>query len=289
MRQATKRPSVLHSRFSGVRRAGTYDRRVRPFGAIGGLLVAALGLARTRLVEPTLPAAHEAPDLASASAQAQAIEEAVPVPDPPDPPPVGPGAPPSPASRYVSLSGEECLAELDGRHVEYVRVDRPDVETPLRLVGPLSGVRFRTMVPKTERARSLYEIFDCRLVLALDDFARIVRDHGIVDVMYYSAFRPLVPGVVKRGHESALAIDIAFLGRDDGSAYSVRRDFTPITGEHPCAPVIRAKGPREMRAVVCEAVAQRIFHVALTPDYDAAHRDHFHLEIIAGEVRSFAR
>src|SRR5262249_9210028 len=158
--------------------------------------------------------------------------------------------------------------------------DRPGVDAPIRIAGSLSGVRFRTLLSKKERERSPYEIFDCRLVLALDDFAKILLRHEIVGVMLYSAFRPLVPGVVRRGHESALAVDVAFLGRSDGSAYSILRDFTPIAKEHPCRPQIRAHGPRELRAVVCEAVEAGIFHVALTPDYDVAHRDHFHLEIV---------
>jgi hypothetical protein len=198
-------------------------------------------------------------------------------------------APESAATRYVSLGSEACLAELDARHIEYARVERRDVETPVRILGPLSGVPFRTLRPKKEREHSPYEIFDCRLVLALDDFAKILLRHGIVDVMLYSAFRPLVPGVVKRGHESALAIDIAYFGRANGTAYNILRDFTPIAQERPCEPLIRAKGPLELRAVVCEAAEQGIFHVALTPDYDAAHRDHFHLELVPGEVRSYAR
>jgi hypothetical protein len=30
---------------------------------------------------------------------------------------------------------------------------------------------------------------------------------------------------------------------------------------------------------VCEATDERLFHFALTPDFDAAHADHVHLEI----------
>jgi len=241
------------------------------------LLIAALGLARARDAAPTAKPKPEPENDARASG----------APEPPPPP--SPVAELSPAMRYVALSNDACHAELEARKIPHARVHRPDVEAPVRLVGPLSGVRFRTLLPKRERDRSPYEIFDCRLVLALDDFAKILVRHGIVDVMHFSAFRPLVPGVAKRGHERALAIDVAFLGRADGSAYSILRDFTPMPHEHPCRPVVRASGPRELRAIVCEAAADGIFHVALTPDYDVAHRDHFHLELVPGEVRSFAR
>ena len=247
------------------------------------MLVAALGLSGTRGVAP------DAHDKALPSSEpAQTVVEAPAAPDDPEEPRAM-----SPATRYTALSSEACLAELDARHIEYARADRPDVDTPVRLVGPLGRgperVRFRTLLSKKERERSPYEVFDCRLVLALDDFASILVRHDIVDVMHYSAFRPLVPGVVKGGHERAMAIDIAFFGRTDGSAYSILRDFTPIAKEHPCTPKIRAEGPRALREVVCEAVAQGLFHVALTPDHDYAHRDHFHLEIVPGEQRSFVR
>ncbi len=249
---------------------------------LAGLVVAALGvlgLARARSLASKPPARQDA----TAPPPAPPVVAEPPTPDHVE------AAPPSRATRYVSLSSEACIAELDARGIEYTRVERQDIATPVRLQGRLSGVRFRTLRPKKERDRSPYEIFDCRLVLALDDFAKILVRHDIVDVMHFSAFRPLVPGVLKRGHESALAIDVAFLGRADGTAYNILRDFTPMEKEHPCTPLIRAHGPRELRELVCDAVAQEIFHVALTPDYDYAHRDHFHLELVPGAVKSFAR
>lgn len=248
---------------------------------ICGLLIVALGLARPRARAPEplerLEPTEVPPSGATGTATEPPVENVTPTP------------PTSPATHYVSLSTEACLAELDARQIAYTRVQRSDIETPVRLAGPLSGVGFRTLLSKKERARSPYEIFDCRLVLALDDFAKILLRHDIVDVMHYSAFRPLVPGVAKRGHESALAIDVAFFRRTDGSAYNILRDFAPLPRERPCTSLVRAKGPRELRALVCEAVEQGLFHVALTPDYDAPHRDHFHLELVPGEVRSFAR
>lgn len=246
---------------------------------VGTLLVAAAGLSGTPSAAPI----------------GGTTGEATPPPEPPSELVPRPAAEEdasmamSPATRYASLSREACFVELDARGIEYVRVDRPELDAPVRIVGPLSSVRIRTLRPRDERKRTPYELFDCRLVLALHDFARILVHHGIVDVMHYSAFRPQVPGVAKRGHERALAIDIAFFGRADATAYSILRDFTPIAKEHPCRSHIRAAGPRELREIVCEAVAQGLFHVALTPDYDAPHRDHFHLELVPGEVTSYAR
>jgi hypothetical protein len=42
----------------------------------------------------------------------------------------------------------------------------------------------------------------------------------------------------------------------------------------------------ELRKIVCDAADAKIFNVELTPDYNRAHRNHFHLELTAG-VRWF--
>jgi hypothetical protein len=36
---------------------------------------------------------------------------------------------------------------------------------------------------------------------------------------------------------------------------------------------------RELRALVCESADAGVFTYVLTPDYNAAHADHFHMEI----------
>ena len=43
---------------------------------------------------------------------------------------------------------------------------------------------------------------------------------------------------------------------------------------------------KELRALVCEARTSRVFTYVLTPNYNLAHRDHFHAEVKPG-VRWF--
>lgn len=192
-----------------------------------------------------------------------------------------------PAIRYTSLRGEECVSELVARGVEFARVERIGVDAPVRLFGPLSGVEFVTLMP--DRGRTPYEIFDCPLVLALDDFAKQLRDRSVARVIYYSAHRPIVPGVVPRGHEMGLAIDIAYLVRTDGTSMNVLRDFDPLPFDRPCTSPKLRPDANELRRIACDAVEAAIFNVALTPDYDAAHKDHFHFELIPGSTTFIAR
>ncbi|HEX7840814.1 MAG TPA: hypothetical protein VF469_25225, partial [Kofleriaceae bacterium] len=116
----------------------------------------------------------------------------------------------TPAYRYAQLSQAECEAEAQSRHIEFTRETGAAVLAPVRLTGPLHGVVFRTDQPDKVRPTSPYEIADCRLVLALDDFAEILERHDIVEVRHYSMYRPprnWPEDKIGSQHDGALAID----------------------------------------------------------------------------------
>jgi hypothetical protein len=37
----------------------------------------------------------------------------------------------------------------------------------------------------------------------------------------------------------------------------------------------------ELRKIVCDAAGAKVFNIALTPDFNWPHRNHFHLEVSA--------
>jgi hypothetical protein len=86
-------------------------------------------------------------------------------------------------------------------------------------------------------------------------------------------------------HGHALAIDAASFVKRDGAALLVERDFHgrigaptcgPGTGPHPATPEAL-----ELRQIVCDAAGAKLFNIALTPDFNWKHRNHFHLEVRA--------
>ena len=192
----------------------------------------------------------------------------------------------SSSPRYGSLSGEACTGELERRHVAYRKLGpTAGVAIPVRLEGRLSGVSFRTLLPEKERATSPYEILDCRLVLAMDDLSKRLAARDVVDVLYFSAYRPPPPGW-KGGvrHEGGLAIDIGYFRRADGTGLDIERSFlaqSPAT--KPCAPGPPAKMATPdsiaLRKIACDAIDSGAFEVVLTPDYDVEHHNHFHLQV----------
>lgn len=198
----------------------------------------------------------------------------------------------------------------------------PGVLAPVRLTSRLGGVFFHDQERESVRVRSPFEILDARLGLGLADFAEILQKHEIDEVVHMSMYRPgvrariatrkgppgLRPGAVaQRGgaqprgrggdadlpsggqttsrHPAGLAIDVGTLVKKGGERLVVARQFGGRIGAQTCgdkAPGPAAAEARELRAIVCEAAAARLFTFVLTPNYNAAHRDHFHMEIKAG-------
>ncbi len=198
----------------------------------------------------------------------------------------------APAMRYARLGRRACLRALKQRHIDYTPVSKaPGVLAPVRLRGKLEGVLFRTDYPPKMRRKVPWEVFDCRLVLALDDFTRILKAHDIDEVRIFSAWRPpsrhWPEGKIARRHPGALAVDVRVLKKKSGQELVVEHDFHGRIGAETCGPDADSPDPatpeaRELRSIVCEASDARIFNSILTPDYNKPHHNHFHLEVTAG-------
>jgi hypothetical protein len=193
----------------------------------------------------------------------------------------------TPAVRYGALSQDDCEAELTRRHIEFVREEAAAVLAPVRLSGALHGVVFRTDQSAEARATSRWEIADCRLVLALDDFAEILSRYSIVEVRHYSMYRPPRSARTTIGtqHDGALAIDAGRFIDATGAVLDVDKDFHGRIGDKTCgdgaAPRAATPEAIELRAILCEVVERHLFNVVLTPNYNRPHKNHFHLEVMA--------
>jgi hypothetical protein len=201
-------------------------------------------------------------------------------------------APGSRAERYAALSPTACLAELSQRGIAFTR-EPPTrgVEIPIRVTGKVGGVLYRTDFPDRERSKVPWEIFDCRLVLALDDFGEVLRAHSIVEARIFSCWRP--PSKTwpmdewGKRHEGALAVDLRELKKDDGSALNILDQFHGQLGATLCGADAVPPSPdspeaRELHEIACAAVDSHLFNSVLTPNYNPPHKNHFHLELTPG-------
>jgi hypothetical protein len=152
-------------------------------------VAAAVNDSPPRFAKLALAAAFGAAALGAAPREARALDALLDVPDPAV-------AEASAAYRYANMTDAAAYAELDRRHVAYVKVDAanaPGVRAPIRLAGSLHGVSFHSALPVDQRATSPFEILDARLALALDDFAGILEHHDVDDVTHFSLYRPGLP------------------------------------------------------------------------------------------------
>lgn len=244
---------------------------------------------------PPLPSCGEAPNADVASFPATVLLTPTPWPPketPPADPPVTnvnptPATGSAPALTYAAYDKTQCLAELKKRGVSFTGASATGVDAAVRLTGPLRGIDFRGPEGKAKQATSPWEIADCRLVLALDDFAKILAKHDVVEALHMSMYRP-PPKNAKdfKRHDAALAIDLGTMVKKDGTKLVVLNDWHGYIGQKTCTPgvgpSVQTKEALEIRAILCEAAAAQLFNVVLTPNYNKPHANHFHLEVTRG-------
>ncbi|MCA9643560.1 MAG: hypothetical protein H6718_34820 [Polyangiaceae bacterium] len=117
------------------------------------------------------------------------------------------------AVQYAALDHRRCIEALEQRKINFsIEKEAPGVLIPVRLLGPLHGVTWRTDFSAEQRRTTPYEVLDCRLLLALDDFSRILEKHDVEEVRVFSFWRPPAKDwpkdkIAKR-HPGGLAADV---------------------------------------------------------------------------------
>ncbi|HET9959758.1 MAG TPA: extensin family protein [Polyangiaceae bacterium] len=185
--------------------------------------------------------------------------------------------------RIARLSLKQCQQELKKRGIAIQPPKRPapGVSGPVRLAGPLHGVRFTTPGPKVP-----YGILDCRLVLALDELSKVLDRYEVTGVRIDNFYRPgaKLPGKRKPSqHAMGLAADIMGFTRAGGRDLVFERDFQPTLGAPTCGPEASSEGLSEaaitLRNIVCDLSREGIFQHLLTPNHDRSHENHLHADI----------
>lgn len=167
-----------------------------------------------------------------------------------------------------------CLRALDDLGVKYTRARRRGIRLGVRVRGPIGGVTYTGY-------RKAPLILDCSLVYSLALSARFLREHGIERATYSSAYqRRRVRGTKRPSkHSYGLAIDVhTYAG--DGREFHVRDHYEQGLGDDvDCIGRPLTEGGRVLRTVECQMRRSELFYSLLTPDYDAHHYNHFHIEV----------
>lgn len=162
-----------------------------------------------------------------------------------------------------------CLSELSRRGVSFVPLRKSvGVRVPVRIEGQIGGVLYR---PTT----AFPLVADCRFALVLSEVAPVLRKNGVRAVEFSNshAYRNTHFGRLSL-HANGLALDLHYVELDEGAKLSVQGDFDRRLGARGC----REQAPA-LNRLACELRDTGLFSELLTPDYNRAHRDHFHLGI----------
>ena len=183
----------------------------------------------------------------------------------------------------------DCHAMLDALGLDWApAAAAPGVADPVRVQPYIAGVGFRYYYDDVPRALFM----DCRLAPRLYELAQLVSAYGYDEILHIGIYNyrcigggnPDTDGCTPSQHARADAIDIAGIGMADHSIFeSVETDWVISAGATcPGAPVDDAD--RELHELACSLYGDRVFEIVLTPNYNADHRNHFHVDMTPGSM-----
>ncbi len=142
---------------------------------------------------------------------------------------------------------------------------------------------------------SPYGVMDCRLALTFDELAELLVEHDVVEVDIGTAYRKhsKLGSNKPSQHSYALAADIIAFKLSDGRVLNVEQDFFGEIGKPVCGPESQLTQVTDesvaLRNLVCDIARAGYFHYILTPNYNAAHHDHVHVDIKRHATRTVVR
>ncbi len=192
-----------------------------------------------------------------------------------------PGAPEEPPDGFL-----DCYDEMDAAGLDYQRTNNPmdhpggredlvcDIEGPIRLSSPIGGVNYRYV--SHDEPRPMF--MSCHLANALVDLAALLRERDVVEVGHIGTYncRTLRGGDSISQHGLGLAIDLAWFRTADGVVYNLEDHW-----EHDTQDFQTAEG-RWLYELGWQMHTRRVFNVVLTPNFDAGHDNHFHVDLTPG-------
>lgn len=178
---------------------------------------------------------------------------------------------------------DSCYAELEARKVDFKKTKKPGIANAVEVFGTLGGVDVTGQGPL---------VIDCSLAVSLDEVGRYMRALGVDKAIYSSAYsRRTVRGTNRPSkHSYGLAIDVSGFSGPELGTIAVSRDYEQGLGAAvDCVGTPMTQAGAVLKILQCQLVRSGLFHLVLSPDYDDAHHDHFHLEVKPWRERSSLR
>ena len=137
-------------------------------------------------------------------------------------------------------------------------------------------------------------LMDCDLAPRLAELAALVTPYGIDEVIHIGIYnyRCIGGGDPDSGtctpsqHAYARAIDLHAFGLAGSTeTYSTETDWVISDGDVcDMSPAAASEADRVLHEIACSLWSEEIFQIVLTPDYNADHRNHFHVDLTSGSM-----
>lgn len=200
-------------------------------------------------------------------------------------------------ARGVCLPGEPgdvpepvdspCYDEVAERGMRFERQapisdapeNRPDLrcsmEGPLLLSSPVAGIDYRYV--SHEESRPI--LMSCRLAIALDRLGELLTEFDVVEVGHIGTYncREISGTDSLSMHGLGLAIDLKWFRTSNGRVYDVEDDW-----EHGVTRNFATEEGEFLYRIAWQMHTRRIFNIILTPEFNAAHDNHFHVDLTPG-------
>lgn len=184
---------------------------------------------------------------------------------------------------------EDCHKWLDLYRLQYtLGPANQGVSDPVTVTLPINGMSYRYSGNANPRAKFF---MDCTLAKSLAQAAPILRGHEVTEVTDIGVYNyrcigtgtpPNCPSGMSQ-HAYAKAIDIAAFTTSDNTNYSVLTDFViDPASEKTCTAATVPGKDAFLHQVICELKAAKVWNIVLTPNYNADHRNHFHVDLTPG-------
>lgn len=183
-----------------------------------------------------------------------------------------------------------CHGWLDLYQVEYtVGPHLQGVDDPVTVKLPINGVRYRYVTLGAPRTSWF---MDCEMAKTLAEDAPILRERDVVEVAdiglynYRCINHAGTPPNCTYGmseHSWGTAIDRAGFETRDGTFYSVLNDWViDANGVGTCAASSENGKDEFLHDLICAEWRNDLWNIALTPNYNSIHRNHFHTDLTPG-------
>lgn len=191
------------------------------------------------------------------------------------------------AIEIVDPTVASCQAWLDLVGQEYtVGPTSRGIADPITIRMPINGVPFRT-----GSSVRMTMLADCALAKSLFLAAPYMRKRGIVEVTDMGVYNyrcinndgtPPNCTIGLSEHSFGNAIDIASFKDMAGEVYSVNDHWVIDPDDKTCTAPTEPGKDTFLHELICELKANKIWNIVLTPNYNALHRNHFHVDLTPG-------